>query len=147
MPESRKQPKGARACSRQIDAWAKLGVATVWRPLRYPRDWPKAKEQEKGVDVQLAIDYVMWAYEDKYDVGILFSGDTDQKPSLLAVEKLKGPKAIEVAAWRPRQGYPIRVSLRGSGSGSNVEPPCHMIENDLYDRVADLTDYTAFRGR
>jgi len=146
MPNGRKDPKGASACSRQIDTWSKLPggkVRPTWRPLRYPRDWPASKPEEKGIDVQLAVDFILGATgrgdgKQEYDVGILFSGDTDLKPVLFAVETLLGPDAIEVAAWNPPlPRYPIRVSL-----GGTRRPFCHLLDEAVYRAVADSRDYT-----
>jgi NYN domain len=139
MPESRRDPQASSACSRQISAWAKAGVKTTWRPLRYPQAYPLEKPQEKGIDVQLAIDYVMKAINGDYDVGVLFSGDSDQKPALLAVQALRGPVAIEVAAWSSPSGYATRVSI--GGTGTHRTPYCHMLDRTAYDRVRDTTDY------
>jgi len=44
------------------------------RPLRYPQGWPRVKAQEKGVDVELAVDYVSMAARGEYDTAVLFSG-------------------------------------------------------------------------
>lgn len=41
---------------------------------------------EKGVDVQLAVDILVGAYEDTYDTAIIISSDTDLIP---AIEKVK----------------------------------------------------------
>lgn len=55
------------------------------RTLHYPPDYPVAKPQEKGVDVQLAVDFVSGAFAHRFDVGIIFSTDTDLYPALEAV--------------------------------------------------------------
>lgn len=34
-------------------------MTVLSRDLRYPPDWPKRTAQEKGIDVALAIDFVM----------------------------------------------------------------------------------------
>jgi NYN domain len=57
-------------------------VTVVQRPLRYPKAWPAEKAQEKGVDVALAVDFVVMAVTRVYDVGILVSTDTDLVPAL-----------------------------------------------------------------
>ena len=43
---------------------------------------------EKGVDVQLAVDLLIGAYEDLYDIAILVSSDTDLIPAIQKVKKL-----------------------------------------------------------
>lgn len=74
----------------------------IRRPLSYPDDWgqPGCYEEarEKGIDVQLAVDMVRMAIAGEFEVGILFSRDTDLKPALEAIRELKGPH-VEVATW------------------------------------------------
>jgi uncharacterized LabA/DUF88 family protein len=43
---------------------------------------------EKGVDVQIAVDLLVGAYEDLYDTAILISSDTDLIPAMEKVKKL-----------------------------------------------------------
>ena len=50
-PESTKDPKGYGANLAQCAAWEKTGAVVIHRTLRYPRDWPNAKPEEKGIDV------------------------------------------------------------------------------------------------
>lgn len=52
---------------------------------------------EKGVDVMIASDLIMHAYEDHYDVAILVSGDADFYPAMQAVKDIG--KQVEVAAF------------------------------------------------
>lgn len=52
----------------------------VARDLRYPAGWPAQPAQEKGIDVALAVDVVMMAARREFDVGVLFSSDTDLVP-------------------------------------------------------------------
>lgn len=46
------------------------------------------KYHEKGVDVQMAVDLLVGAYEDKYDVAIIISSDTDLIPAMEKVKNL-----------------------------------------------------------
>ncbi len=57
-PDSSKEPKTYSARMRQCDAWKRAGAIVIPRALRYPSDWPKAKARQKGVDVELAIDFI-----------------------------------------------------------------------------------------
>jgi len=43
---------------------------------------------EKGVDVQIAVDLLVGAYEDLYDTAVLISSDTDLIPAMEKVKKL-----------------------------------------------------------
>jgi uncharacterized LabA/DUF88 family protein len=115
----------------------------VTRPLRYPQGWPVPsrigeRPQEKGIDVALALDFVMMGVRKEFDVGILMSTDTDMKPALEAVAELtptQGTRA-EVAAW----SAPKRHSRRLSISSRNLY--CHWIGEDVYRAIADSTDYS-----
>jgi uncharacterized LabA/DUF88 family protein len=46
------------------------------------------KFHEKGVDVKIAVDMVIGAYENNYDVAILVSSDTDLIPAIKQVRRL-----------------------------------------------------------
>ena len=90
-------------------------MTVITRDLRYPPDWPRRPAQEKGIDVALAVDFVMMAARGEYDVGILFSSDTDLVPALEAVIALRpdDPPACEVAAWAcPRRSPEVAVCQR-----------------------------------
>jgi hypothetical protein len=136
LPSSAKDPKGYGAARRQIAAWNKLPhVAVTARPLRYPRDYPASKPEEKGIDVQIALDFAMMAVRGEYDVGVLMSGDTDLLPALEEVIRLNQPTA-EVAAWRPPTGQGRRLRLK------NSRLYCHWIDHHAYTSIQDNTDYT-----
>lgn len=102
-PDPRKEPTLTAANDKHFDAWkSDIRVMVKRRPLMYPEDWGEAgcveRPREKGIDVSLAVDMVRLAYEKKYDVGILFSRDTDLKPALEMVRDLKLAH-VEVASW------------------------------------------------
>lgn len=147
LPSPNFDAKSYAASRRQSAGWERLGkVTAVSRPLRYPKGWPNShdpndKPGEKGIDVSLAIDFVAMAVRGEYDVGIIFSADTDLRPPLefvFGVAEDAGtyyPRA-ETAAWRPLPGRPApRLSL----PGKNVW--CHMIDKTGFDTVADVVDY------
>jgi uncharacterized LabA/DUF88 family protein len=138
LPDSARDPKGYGACFRQCEVWRKDPKAEViTRPLRYPVSWPKLREEEKGIDVSLAVDYVMMAVKGEFDVGIIISTDTDLKPALEAVLGLQGnpyPR-VELAAW----SSPTRRSRRLSIPGSTIW--CHWLDENDYWSVSDTTNY------
>ena len=104
----------------------------VHRPLKYP---PGGRAQEKGIDVQLAIDFVAGAFDDNYDTGIIFSTDTDLRPALEFVATRYESKTVESAAWQPSDGRGVGLRL--------VTPPTwrHRLTFDDYRTVRDLRDY------
>ena len=143
QPSASKDPRGYGASRAQVDAWRRQdGVVAVTRPLRYPIGYPDhsprgEKPMEKGIDVELAVDMVTMAVENRYDVAVLFSLDTDLKPPLEFVVRRShagGPRA-EAAAW----SGPNRKSRRLAISGTNLW--CHWLDRDDFDSVADATDY------
>lgn len=103
--------------------------------LRYPRNWPAARAQQKGVDVALAIDFAAMAVDGAYDVGVIASTDTDLRPALEFVRRRYGnTRRVEVVAWNSP-----RSSSRLSVPGQNIW--CHRLDRADYDSVADTTDY------
>jgi uncharacterized LabA/DUF88 family protein len=135
-PSPDRQPEAARASDRQASGWARHPkVTVVRRQLRYPKGWPADPAQEKGIDVALAVDFVRLACAGAYDVGILFSRDTDLVPALEAVRDLDPGRAhVEVATWRgaSRLRFP-----------DSQLPWCHYLNAHDYEACRDDTDYTA----
>lgn len=139
LPGSAQDPRGYAAARRQTAAWEQDPRVRVFaRPLRYPSGWPAVRNGgrpgEKGIDVALAVDFVAMAVQDQYDVGILFSVDTDLKPALEFVSTQCATKRAEVAAWSSETQYG-RLSL-----GRN-RPYCHWLDASGYRAVRDETDY------
>jgi len=107
-------------------------LVVVRRQLRYPKAWPAEPAQEKGIDVALAVDFVRLACEDAYDVGVLFSRDTDLVPALESVRDLGAH--VEVASWKgaSRLRFP-----------DSQLPRCHYLDADDCAACRDYTDHTA----
>ncbi len=141
-PSAKHSPVGQRACQRQVRFWdAQAAVMSVSRPLHYrPIAWDRGgrptrwEVREKGIDVLIAIDMVMGAVRDEYDVAVLVSADTDLVPALEAVLMLD--KRVEVASWRPEHGWGKRLNVQGQNLW------CHWLERADFDHVRDDTDYT-----
>lgn len=138
IPTNKADPKGYAANRRQTAAWKKNSdhlVEIYLRPLQY---LPNLPPREKGIDVQLAIDYVVLAVRGQYDVGILFSNDTDLVPALDAVFDLNGsmPPHPRVAAWSGPNDHPRRITPSGKRSA-----PCIWLDEAAFNSVADLRDY------
>ena len=112
-PNPRKDPQTHAAHSRQRQAWMDecgdelLRVRT--RALRYPPGRPMSDAEEKGVDVQLAIDAMVMGLQDEYDLAILATADTDLLP---AVEGL--------AALRARTGKPDVALIGWAGTSQHL---------------------------
>ena len=121
------------AIQRQIDQWRRDGITVVTRPLVGPPD----RLREKGVDVELALDFFAGALDGDFDVGIIFSADADILP---AFEKVLDPRrslgvAVELATWwnPPAMAPRIARSLR---------IPHHRLTVADYERVRDRRNYT-----
>ena len=135
LPDGAKDPKGNAACSRQVAAWRQLQRVEVFtRPLRYPQNYPAEKPSEKGIDVQLAVDFVVAALDSRFDIGVIFSADTDLKPAIETV-CARTPHRVEVATWQPPVGYASRISIQ------TRKIWCHHLDRADFDAVADRVDY------
>jgi len=136
MPDSRRDPRGYMAVDRQSSAWrADPRVELITRPLRYPRDRPRARPVEKGIDVCLAIDFVAMALRGEYDVAVLMSSDTDLVPALESVLDLAPAAQPQVAAWTPANGAARRLRVPRASLW------CHELTQADYAAVADSRNY------
>lgn len=141
QPASTRDPKGYSANRRQTDAWRRLDtrVRVYNRPLRYYIDADgRERAQEKGVDVALAVDFVMAAAFGEFDTGVLMSGDTDLKPAFEAVFEMGGKPypRCETACWSADNQPARRFTIPGRKLW------CHFLSEDDYLKVMDPTDYT-----
>ena len=135
MPSKTRDPKGYGAAQRQVAAWRRNPLVHVWtRPLSYA---PDGTAREKGVDTKLAVDMILMAQRDEFDVAVLVSGDTDFAPALEAVAEIKqAVAACEVAAWASPSVRRPRSPLIG---GEQVR--LHILSEHEYRSVRDTTDY------
>ena len=135
-PHSEKDPKTHAAHMRQVAAWEKAGVRPFTRDLRYPRDWPNKRAEEKGIDVALAIHAVMMAVRGQLDVAIIASTDTDLRPVLEAYALLPGDDkpTIETATW-------TSVSFSKKLTAKGAPAWVHRLDEAAYQQVQDTRDY------
>ena len=79
----------------------------------------------------------MMAMKGQYDLGVLFSADSDLHPAVEAVGSSSGMTAVHLAAWWDRRlGGPRVVKVGG-------EPVyTHVLRRSDYEAVHDPTDYT-----
>lgn len=91
----------------------------------------------KGIDVQLAIDFVAGAIDGDYDVGVIASTDTDLIPAIdFVVERFGGIRSAQVAAWSSdRFGPRLQTKI------PSTKIWCHYLRRSDYDSIADPTDY------
>ncbi|WP_349308076.1 MULTISPECIES: NYN domain-containing protein [unclassified Pseudofrankia] len=132
------RPVASRGWSRRLSwrhRWPTACSAPVSRSSGTSTRTSPPTPQEKGIDVALAVDFVRLACTDAYDVGILFSRDSDLIPALEAVRDLEGGKThVEVATWKgsSRLRFP-----------DSQLPWCHYLSAEDYEACRDDTDYTA----
>jgi len=131
IPSSTLEPKSYGAHMRQSLSWEAAGAKVVSRALRYSRN--QLPGEQKGIDVALAVDFVTMAIEGEYDLGIIFSTDTDLRPALEYVAARRSTMP-EVACWwsETAQKY---LSISSAKVWSH-----RLIEAD-YKSICDYTDY------
>lgn len=139
-PDSVKEPKTASANAKQVAAWEAAGVVVSQRPLRYPRDWPNTRAQQKGVDVQIATDLVQLYLSNFYDVAMLASTDTDLRPAVEEVQALAKSRGVAhspifVTAWNS-PALNKRLWLIGRPLY------CFFLHRADYEAVADSIGYS-----
>jgi uncharacterized LabA/DUF88 family protein len=66
----------------------------------------KGRYHEKGVDVKMAVDLLIGAYEDTYDTAILISSDTDLIPAIKKI--LEKGKKLEYIGFQNQPSKAIR---------------------------------------
>ncbi len=139
QPTFKSGPRRQSAAASQIATWkSEPLVAAHTRPLRYVATaWENGRatawrSDEKGIDVLMALAVALDARDDLYDVGIVVTGDTDLLPAIDVA--LAAGKTIETAMWwseqDPNRKLPHKTSIHH-----------HQLDHEVYDFVADLTDY------
>lgn len=78
-------------------------------------------QREKGVDVQIAVDLVVGAYENTYDSALLVSSDTDLIPAIRKVRNKE--KKVEYIGFsnRPSHGLIKNSTLTKTLSREDLE--------------------------
>jgi uncharacterized LabA/DUF88 family protein len=136
-PDPRMDARTYAAHMRHSAAWEKecgslLSLRT--RALRYPAGWPKtaARPEEKGIDVQFAIDAMLMAARNEYDVAILATADTDLLPVVEGLVLLGGDAGptVEVIGWG---GVSVKLVV--------PDVPVRWIGPLDYNVIRDTTDY------
>lgn len=138
LPSSSRDPRGYAAARAQIAHWqTDSRVTVVTRPLRYPKpEWPAdLKPTEKGIDVQLAVDFATMAVREQYDTGILFSRDTDLLPALEFVYSKSVVARCETASWRNGNKPHGRLTI------GKFQPFCHWVDAADFALIEDATNY------
>ena len=141
-PGAKSHPNLQSAFARQVAAWERTPRVTVrTRPLRYqpiawssgtPSEW---RAEEKGIDVLIALDIALGALDDRYDIAVLVSADTDLVPAIEVA--LDAGRRVETATWvgPVSRQWPLRVPTRSLWN--------HRLDERLFGYVRDDTNYLA----
>ena len=131
LPDPRKEGRLNSRVSRQNANWQRDSRVTVnTRPLRYPRDWPNEKAQEKGVDVMLALGLVRAALDGSFDRIIVATRDTDLLPAIEMAETEQSGRII-LANWKGQSTLKPRGNI-----------PSVVLGQSEYNRSRDTTNYS-----
>lgn len=134
LPSGKHNPGAYAAAQRQVQAWRSTSrtlISVRSRPLNY-RD--PHRPHEKGIDVALAVDFVMGFQRGDFDIGVIFSEDTDLHPALEAVGELAGSGHAELATW-----YSPRGPRHPMSGGQPVRT--RILSEREFRFLADPTDY------
>jgi uncharacterized LabA/DUF88 family protein len=94
-----------------------IGIIPHYLPVREtPKQGGSAQEikyqlAQKGVDVELAIDVLDYAHENRYDVAVLITGDADFIPLVRRITSLNKQALIayfEIPQWTDTSGISHR---------------------------------------
>jgi uncharacterized LabA/DUF88 family protein len=130
LPDPRREGRQNSRVNQQHSHWARDDRVTVnARPLRYPREWPDERAQEKGVDVMLALGVVRCAIDSECDRVIVATRDSDILPAIEMAEVEK-PGSVIIATWDG--GSVLRA-------GSSV--PIVRLDKRSYNRSRDTNRY------
>lgn len=140
MPRPSFDPVSYSAAQRQINFWQRnLNVKVITRSISYPKNWNRysinvESPREKGIDVALAVDFVALAFKKEYELGLIFSADTDLRPALEYVNSDEVKPRAEVVAWRGGKPH-FELSAKKSAY-------CHWINAQEFIQVSDTISYT-----
>ncbi|HTU36624.1 MAG TPA: NYN domain-containing protein [Acidimicrobiales bacterium] len=82
--------------------------------------------------IAMAVDLLVLAVQDRFDVAVLCSSDPDLEPALNAVLDHTW-KSVEVAAWRVELGPSARLHV----SGEKIN--CHWLDRPTYENATVST--------
>ena len=139
LPSNRHQPNFYHRNLAQRSEWTRDSrVQVTHRPLRYSFDDAGHRSaEEKGVDVQLALEVVRQAQAADYQVVILATHDTDLEPALDYCRELEpvrdGRVIIETVGWH--QCKRLRSS---SGTGRLWHT---VLDRAAFERTIDRKTY------
>lgn len=136
VPHPDKNSLGHSIMQRRLAAWKADDpelVEVLDRTLRYP---PK-EGREKGVDVQLAVDFVRLAIEGAYDRGVLVSCDTDLVPAVEFVADTHEDVQVFAVGWKGDEGADVAAPL----DIPSRRVTRRVMSRELFERARDRTNH------
>jgi len=135
QPLSNVDPIGHAAVALQAQAWRAEAPDVVVAQLRPLAKQDDGRFVEKGVDVHLAACAIEWSVVHRIDTVIVVSHDSDLRPAVEALARIRSPAAVETASWRSST-YFKRIA------------PCpgvvnHTLSNSALQSIADPQRYGA----
>ena len=97
--------------------------------------WPKFNE--KMTDVNIATQILIDAFQDKYDMAMLISGDSDLVPPIKAVHEIFKNKRVFVAFPPKRHNQSVAIIARGSLIIGRKK----LVESQFEDKVCKKDGY------
>jgi uncharacterized LabA/DUF88 family protein len=97
--------------------------------------WPKFNE--KMTDVNIATQILIDAYQDKYDMAMLISGDSDLVPPMRAVHEIFKNKRVFVAFPPKRHNQSVALVAKGSLTIGRKK----LVESQFEEKVAKKDGY------
>lgn len=97
--------------------------------------WPKFNE--KMTDVNIATQILIDAYQDKYDMAMLISGDSDLVPPIRAVHEIFKNKRVFVAFPPKRHNQSVALVARGSLTIGRKK----LVESQFTEKIAKKDGY------
>ncbi|WP_115685601.1 NYN domain-containing protein [Corynebacterium senegalense] len=134
-PNPKHQPEAASAFDKYAAKWKQSEVCELRsRDLKYRHyDDGTFSAQEKGIDVDLAVQAIQHAVTNKYDVIIIMSNDSDLLPAVEFIYHETRPR-LEVAGWEADGQYPLRIHR---GTSKSRAPYCHYLGDHVFRQVQD----------
>lgn len=130
LPSRRHEVKQHSRVQRQASQWTRdRRVKMHLRPLRYPRDWPDEPSQEKGVDVELAVEIVRAAITGAAETVIVATRDTDVIPALELVQSSTQSR-VELVYWAGTSDLKL-----------SPQPKFVSLNQSAYNRSRDTNNY------
>jgi uncharacterized LabA/DUF88 family protein len=129
-PSRRNEGAQHARVQRQASNWTRdRRVKMHLRTLQYPRDWPETPANEKGVDVDMAIEVVRAGITGTADVIVVATRDTDIVPAIELVSASTGA-SVELAGWHGQS------ELKVAGASGSV-----LLQRPAFNRSRDTRNY------